>query len=393
MTESITQHIYESAPCHVCGAAALAAVPGYEAFRRVTSDCRPWPANGRLCVCAACGIVQKPVDAGWRDEAAAIYSNYEVYHQSGGVEQAVFSPRGAAAARSVRVAEAMRANAAPPARGRLLDIGCGNGALLRAFHADAPDWALAGLELDGRNRAAIESVPGVQALFTGGPADAPGTFDAITMIHALEHIPDPQQYLESIKQKLNPGGILVLEQPHFIENPFDLLIADHCSHFSGETLTNLLNAAGFETTYLATDWIPREITAIARRTGYITEIEPADSAISLKAAAACLKWLGAARAAARAAAGAGSLGVFGTSIAATWLFAELGGRAAFFVDEDSARAGREFMGRPVFAPAGAPAGSRVFTPVPPSMAGNIVSRLKIAGLTPVLPPVFNVNPV
>lgn len=375
MMETKTQNIPEPASCHVCGAAALEAVPGYETFRRVTSDCKPWPAGGRLCVCAACGVVQKAVDALWRDEAAAIYANYEVYHQSGGVEQAVFSPGGAAAARSVRVVEALSRNHALPARGRLLDIGCGNGALLRAFHDAAPDWTLAGLELDDRNRAAVESIPGVEALYTGGPADAPGAFDVVTMIHALEHIPDPQQYLESIKQKLKPGGLLVLEQPHYIENPFELLIADHCSHFSSGTLKNLLIAAGFETTYLSTDWIPKEITVIGRKSKDIEKNEPVNSACSHNAATACLKWLEGVKTAALTAAGASPIGIFGTSIAATWLFAELEGRADFFVDEDPARAGRTFMGRPVYAPAAVPAGCRVFLPLLPAAADGILHRL------------------
>src|SRR5262245_63243397 len=81
-----------SFPCHVCSGHDLAEVPGYGRLPRVTSDCKPFPAGGQLAVCRQCGAVQKPATARWREEAAAIYRNYDIYFQSGGVEQAVFDP-------------------------------------------------------------------------------------------------------------------------------------------------------------------------------------------------------------------------------------------------------------------------------------------------------------
>src|SRR3954454_19647145 len=78
--------------CHVCGAQELGEVAEYTRLPRVTSDCKPFPAGGNLAVCRHCGAVQKAADARWRDEAASIYRNYDIYFQSGGVEQSVFAP-------------------------------------------------------------------------------------------------------------------------------------------------------------------------------------------------------------------------------------------------------------------------------------------------------------
>ena len=47
-------------------------------FRRITSDCRPWPAGGRLCACQGCGSVQKLVDDAWNREAAFFPPTQEV---------------------------------------------------------------------------------------------------------------------------------------------------------------------------------------------------------------------------------------------------------------------------------------------------------------------------
>ena len=66
--------------CHVCASPAIDMVPGYELFRRVTSDCKPWPRGGRLCVCRTCGCVQKVMDPAWQSEVETIYEAYSIYH-------------------------------------------------------------------------------------------------------------------------------------------------------------------------------------------------------------------------------------------------------------------------------------------------------------------------
>ena len=64
--------------CHLCGAAGLEEFVAFREFRRITSDCRPWPAGGRLCACQGCGSVQKLVDDAWNREAAFFPPTQEV---------------------------------------------------------------------------------------------------------------------------------------------------------------------------------------------------------------------------------------------------------------------------------------------------------------------------
>src|SRR5688572_17970262 len=92
--------------CKICGAADVDEVPEYTALTRVTSDCKPWPNGGRLGICMSCGAVQKIADERWFAETAVIYRDYEIYHQSAGVEQGVFdSATGVSQTRSRRLAE------------------------------------------------------------------------------------------------------------------------------------------------------------------------------------------------------------------------------------------------------------------------------------------------
>jgi hypothetical protein len=77
----------------------------------------------------------------------------------------------------------------------------------------------------------------------------------------------------------------------------------------------------------------------------------------------------------RALAAKNALGLFGTSIAATWLQEELQGGAAFFVDEDPSRFGQMFMERPILRPSEVPPGRQVMIALPTPMAEQVRARL------------------
>ena len=95
-------------------------------FLQVTSDCRPWKAGGNLVICQVCGTVQKPVTEAWLAESEAIYGGYEIYSQSGGVEQSAFDQlTGAAQSRSAKLVDWLIRGSHIPPEGKPLGIGYG----------------------------------------------------------------------------------------------------------------------------------------------------------------------------------------------------------------------------------------------------------------------------
>lgn len=94
----------------------------------------------------------------------------------------------------------------------ILDIGGGNGAFIRVLHARGFD-NLSIHEIPGK---ALPDLNGaVRRIFRDADyhSIADGSFDAVTMMDVLEHVPDPGATLASVRRILRPGGLLYLHTP------------------------------------------------------------------------------------------------------------------------------------------------------------------------------------
>lgn len=383
--------------CHVCGG-KLSCIAGFPAFLQIASGCRPWKTQGDLAVCQICGTVQKPLTEAWLAEADTIYADYEIYSQSGGVEQGAFDQlAGAAQPRSAKLVNWLTRSGYIPPQGQLLDVGCGNGAFLRAFGAVYPAWSMTGLELNDHNRSVVEAVPGVKSFHVGSIESVPGQFNLITLIHVLEHIPSPARFLHALKEKLLPGGILLIETPNLNTSPFDILVAEHCTHFTASTLLKVIEQTPFTVIQLEEDYVPKELTvAIQHEKAVIASAaEPpkkdrdSDGVQNLHTLTTHLDYLQSLLDLASSV--PGQVGIFGTSIAGTWLAESVPDKVAFFVDEDPNRIGRYHLNKPIVSPNGVKDGSKVLVPLPPEIAINLIHRLSHLGCEFLVPSSLNLK--
>lgn len=98
--------------------------------------------------------------------------------------------------------------------GRLLDVGAGIGQFL--FHAK-PYFDVEGTEISAeagriaRERFGIELS---ECSLEASHRFEVGSFDVITLIHVLEHVPSPSRTLEKCRELLAPGGQLVIAVPN-----------------------------------------------------------------------------------------------------------------------------------------------------------------------------------
>jgi len=361
--------------CQVCAAQDLHEIPGFDRLPRVTSDAKTWPAGGRLCVCETCGTGQKRVDRDWLADIEAIYGRYAIYHQAGGAEQPILTGQGAPRARSELIADFIETHVPVPHDGKLLDFGCGSGNALRTFSGRNPGWHLYGSELSDGARTCLEQLPNFVELFVGPSVVTDTKFDLVTMIHSLEHVIAPADVLASLRTLIGSTGHVLVEVPNCAATPYDLVIADHLTHFTLPALRHVAGRAGFSTLSASDAVLPKELTWVGGRAGAQELTALDDAQARSRRVYAHVDWLIAQLASARSIARESQcFGVFGTSISATWLAGGLGDLVAFFVDEDVSRIGREHMGKPILSPDEAPANSDIYVPLIPGVARRVVSR-------------------
>ena len=136
--------------------------------------------------------------------------------------------------------------------GMVADVGCGVGTLLGAIARGRPDDPAIGVEPDPEARAVAEEYSG--CLVYPGLASVPWNSCAgVLCYHVIEHVDEPEAFVQDLHRILEPGGLLVISTPDF-DSPVARVWGDnyrmlhdptHISLFSTAGLVGLLEATGF----------------------------------------------------------------------------------------------------------------------------------------------------
>lgn len=139
-------------------------------------------------------------------------------------------------------------------RGRLLDIGAGNGFFLNQMRELG--WEVVGIEQDPVAASLAGKEYGI-SVFSGSLDDFPieaEAFDVVTMDHVIEHLHDPMKSLEKVYKILKPGGYFALLTPN-IESYGHIKFTDSWLHLDPprhiylyciESIHKLINEIGFQ---------------------------------------------------------------------------------------------------------------------------------------------------
>ena len=147
--------------------------------------------------------------------------------------------------------------------GKMLDIGCGNGHLMEA--AQRRGWSVQGYDVDQASTQKVADRLGVEVAHGDfHSCDLGDDYDLVAMHQVLEHLKEPNKYLEKIHSLLNDGGILFVAVPNIrslssklkfgleqlglrrknIGKYYDT--SHHVLYFDPRTLTRLLGNHGFQ---------------------------------------------------------------------------------------------------------------------------------------------------
>jgi 2-polyprenyl-3-methyl-5-hydroxy-6-metoxy-1,4-benzoquinol methylase len=174
--------------------------------------------------------------------------------------------------------------------GRLLDVGCGNGDFLERMHGLG--WAVRGVEPDPRARAVASDRLGRELV---GPdletvASQGEAFDVVSLVHVIEHVPDPIGTLDACRRLLRPGGLVVIRTPNagslgarlFGRWWLGLDVPRHLFVFSPATLRTCAERAGLEVAEIRTPAVmARSIWHTGREFRRMGGREPTSTAVRL----------------------------------------------------------------------------------------------------------------
>lgn len=136
------------------------------------------------------------------------------------------------------------------AKGRMLDLGCGDGTVLWLAREDG--WDVHGVELFPEHATLVRKTLGLDVVTSDitayeGEREA---WDCVVLTHVLEHLPDPVGALRKIGALLKPGGVGVLEFPNI----------DACD----ARLRRLLDRLGVHRRTYAATYVPGHVQEFCR---------------------------------------------------------------------------------------------------------------------------------
>jgi len=143
----------------------------------------------------------------------------------------------------------------------VLDAGCGTGGMLDLYGA-WPDAEATGLDFYP-DALGFSRGRGHRRLAGGDLMLLPFrscSFDVVSALDVIEHVPDDRRALQEISRVLRPGGILVASVPayQFLWGPHDDAL-HHYRRYAGPRFTELVNGSGLRVekqTYLLSALFP-----------------------------------------------------------------------------------------------------------------------------------------
>jgi 2-polyprenyl-3-methyl-5-hydroxy-6-metoxy-1,4-benzoquinol methylase len=133
---------------------------------------------------------------------------------------------------------------------RILDYGCGTGDFLSTM--SKAGWITAGFEPsdNARKEAGKKNI----SKLWGEPKSISGSYDTITLWHVLEHTDNPKATISDLKERLAPGGTIIIALPNY-KSPDAVIYGDywagydvprHLWHFSRESVSKLAASVGMK---------------------------------------------------------------------------------------------------------------------------------------------------
>ncbi|MFQ5957446.1 MAG: class I SAM-dependent methyltransferase [Candidatus Brocadiales bacterium] len=244
MTQKIAQA--EEVSCNLCGGNERRVVYKEQPERTldesyVYSQGMPEALVSQLVQCKNCGLVFVSP----RNNSNRIIKNY-----TEGLDYGYSSQKESRTKTFLKLVEYIE-RFHPP--GRILDVGCASGFFLHV--AKSKGWQTYGVEVNkkladyARNQLGLEVFRGA----LNEASLAPESFDVVTLLDVIEHLPDPMSTLKEINRTLKNDGLIVINFPNIeslssrvFGRRWWFLLEEHLFYFSPRTLGMMSEKTEFQ---------------------------------------------------------------------------------------------------------------------------------------------------
>jgi SAM-dependent methyltransferase len=187
--------------------------------------------------CLSCGLASHAIHSGANEVREIFNSDFTL-----GTIASIFD-----VARAERYASAIAELGVAARAGRVLEVGCGAGLVLRELAMIWPEAAFVGLEAAPRlaRRVADPRILIRQEFLEDMPTDKSG-FDLIFAINVLEHAADSRRFLQSMARQISRNGRAILICPDAMRPNLELLFSDHVHSFTPNALANFALGSGLD---------------------------------------------------------------------------------------------------------------------------------------------------
>jgi len=208
----------------------------------MTSDSRVVSRSLKKIMCLNCGLVRSGASFDSHDLEDHYTNAYQLNTTDSGEEHIFFIPTGPIP-RSQLIHDWI-VKIKPIFSGRTLEVGCGQGSLLRRLVETFPDADFSGIDLSAAAvwRAQQQGLH----VTTGCSTDIEGQYDTIVAFGVLEHVPSPTLFLEEIAKALKGSGEVIIGQPMQDVPSYDLFFVDHLHHFTTQHVQAFGKKVGLE---------------------------------------------------------------------------------------------------------------------------------------------------
>lgn len=230
--------------CYVCDAPLGALLYSSEGGRSLTSLCQIHPTPTLVQACDSCGHVQ----SGVLSDVDAFYDDdYDILVGSDEEDQIYEVVDGQPVYRTQHQVRTLLGKLSLPDGANLLDYGCAKSSTIRMLCEQGAGITPHLFDVSERYIPFWRKFaqPGNWSVYTT-PPEWDEKFDVVTSFFSLEHIPALSSTMRHVARLLKPDGTFYAIVPNVTTNIADLIVVDHCNHFTRPSLERLVRDCGLQ---------------------------------------------------------------------------------------------------------------------------------------------------